>query len=95
MKRLVIAPSAAADLNEILDYVARDRPAAAAGLLARLEAASRLLAERPGLGRARPDLGAEIRSYAVDRYLIVYRGGADHVLVIRYYHGARNPDRMV
>lgn len=42
-----------------------------------------------------PDLGVEIRTYAVDRDVIVYRGGADHVLVIRYYHGARNPDRMV
>ncbi len=95
MKRLVIAPSAAADLNEIFDYVVQDRPAAAAGLITRLEAASRLLAERPGLGRARPELGLGIRTYAVGRYLIVYRGGTDHVLVIRYYHGARRPDRMV
>lgn len=95
MKRLVIAPSAAADLNEIFDYVAQVRPAAAAALIARLEAASRLVAERPGLGRARQELGMEIRTYAVDRYLIVYRSGTDNVLVIRYYHGARSPDRMV
>jgi plasmid stabilization system protein ParE len=64
-------------------------------LIERLEVASRLLAETQAISRPRPDLGAEIRTYAVDRYLIIYRGGADHVLVIRYYHGARNPDRMV
>jgi toxin ParE1/3/4 len=95
MKRLVIAPSAAADLNDIFDYIVRDRPAAAVGLIERLEAASRLLAEHPGMGRSRPELGLGIRTYAVERYLIVYRDATDHVLVIRYYHGARQPDRMV
>ncbi len=95
MKRLVIAPSAAADLNDIFDYIVRDRPAAATGVIQRLEAASRLLAERPAIGRSRPELGLGIRTYAVERYLIAYRVAADHVLVIRYYHGARRPDRMV
>jgi toxin ParE1/3/4 len=95
MKRLVIAPRAAADLDEIFDYIVRERPAAAAGQIERLEAASRLLAERPGIGRSRPELGLGIRTYAVERYLIAYRDATDHVLVIRYYHGARRPDRMV
>ena len=95
MKRLVIAPSAAADLNDIFEYIVQDRPAAATGLIGRLEVASRLLVERPGIGRSRPELGLGIRTYAVERYLIAYRVTTDHVLVIRYYHGARSPDRMV
>ena len=95
MKRLVIAPSAVADLNDIFEYIVQERPAAATGLIGRLEAASRLLVERPGIGRSRPELGLGIRTYAVERTLIAYRVTTDHVLVIRYYHGARSPDRMV
>ena len=95
MRRLVIAPSAASDLNDIFDYIVRHRPASAAEMIARLESASRLLAERPGIGRSRPELGLGIRTHAVERYLIVYRVATDRVVVIRFFHGARRPDRIV
>lgn len=89
MKRLVIAPRAAADLDDILLYIARDNPEAALGLLRRLEGSSRILAERPGLGRRRPELGAGVRVHPVGAYLIVYRAERDRVVVVRYLHGAR------
>jgi toxin ParE1/3/4 len=83
MTRLVITPSAAADLDDIFHYITNERPQAAIDLLDRLEAASRLIAGRPGLGRARPELGLGLRSHAVGTYLILYRAEPGRVLIVR------------
>ena len=89
MNRLVIAPGAAADLDDIFHYISQDRLQAARGLLDRLESASRLIAERPGIGRSRPELGAGIRAHVVGRYVILYRTEPGRVLIVRYLHGVR------
>lgn len=95
MTRLVLAPSAAADLDAIFHHITRERPRAAIDLLVRLEAASRLIAEHPGIGRLRLELGHDLRSHVVGAYVIFYRAEPGQVLIIRYHHGARRLDPPV
>ncbi len=95
MSRLVIAPRAAADLDDILRHISRDDPVAALRLLDRLEQSSRRLAEQPGIGRERPELGAGIRSHAVGSYLIFHRAEPARVVIARYLHGARRLGPLV
>jgi toxin ParE1/3/4 len=54
--RLQLSPQATLDLADILDYVARDNPAAALKLVEGLEAACANLARSPGSGTVRSDL---------------------------------------
>ena len=48
-----------------------------------------LLAEQPRMGRARPEFGAGVRSFAVENYVIYYRHDGD-VLIARILHGRRD-----
>lgn len=58
MARADISPRARADYDEIIDYIALDKPQAALRLSLRLQAKFELLAEHPRLGDARPELAA-------------------------------------
>ena len=48
-----------------------------------------LLAEQPGMGRARPEFGPGVRSFAVENFVIYYRQ-EDDVLIARILHGRRD-----
>lgn len=78
------------DLDEIWIYIAVDSDAAADRLVDRIVAAEDRLAEFPNLGRLRPDLAEDVRSWAVGDYVILYRLTADEILVARILHGARD-----
>jgi toxin ParE1/3/4 len=43
----------------------------------------------PQLGRARPDIAADCRSFPVGRYLILYRLISDGIEVVRVVQGSR------
>jgi plasmid stabilization system protein ParE len=49
-----------------------------------------LLAEPPGMGRARPEFGIGVRSVAVANYVIYYRQEGNDVLIARVLHGRRD-----
>lgn len=91
-RRLLLSPRAAADLEEIAAYIARDNPVRAAGFVAELEAKCRAVAETPELYPARTDLAPGLRIAAHGRYLVLYRDlpGESTVRVERVLHGARN-----
>lgn len=89
MARIVRRPRAGRDAAEIAFRIARDNPRAARRLLDRIDAQLAVLAERPLLGRARPELGVALRSFALRPYLILYRPLADGIEVVRVLHGAR------
>ena len=61
------------DLMEIWHYVSTDSSDAADRLLNAIDETCQLLLERPEIGKARPEIGAEIRSFPHRRYLILYR----------------------
>jgi toxin ParE1/3/4 len=95
-RRLLISPRAAADLEEIADYIARDNPLRAASFVAELEAKCRAVAAAPDLYPARADLAPDVRMAVHRRYLVFYRDlpGEDTVRIERVLHGARDVRRL-
>src|SRR2546427_8831299 len=78
------------DLDEIWSYVAEDvSPTTADRLIDDIIGRFDLLAEQPRMGRARPEFGAAVRSFAVENYVIYYCHDGD-VLIARILHGRRD-----
>lgn len=96
-RRLLLSPRAAADLEEIGDYIARDNPARAASFVAGLEAKCRAVAETPELYPARADLAPGLRMAVHGRYLVLYRDLPDQKAerIERVLHGARHLPRLI
>jgi toxin ParE1/3/4 len=44
----------------------------------------------PGLGVARPDLGANFRSFRVGQHIVLYQPSDREVLIVRILHGRRD-----
>ena len=96
MPRLVLAPEARRDLREIRGHTAKDDLAAARRIVTRFRRMARMLAGAPGLGRVRPELGADIRSFVADRHVLFYRplGRGPGIELVRVLHGARDVDAI-
>lgn len=86
-----LSPLAERDLDEIWSYVAEDAaPTAADRLVDDIIHRFDLLAEQPRMGRARPEFGIGVRSFAVENYVIYYRREGNDVLIARVLHGRRD-----
>ena len=86
-----LSPLAERDLDEIWSYVAEDAtPTTADRLVDDIIHRFDLLAEQPGMGRARPEFGIGVRSFAVENYVIYYRQEGNDVLIARVLHGRRD-----
>lgn len=94
LKRVTKTARAERDLEEIWFYIATDNLAAADTLLDTIDRRCRLLLDQPGLGRARPELAPDLRSFAVGRYLLFYVPQAQGIEVVRVLHGARDIDEV-
>lgn len=96
-RRLLLSPRAAADLEEIAEYIARDNPIRAATFVAELEAKCRAVAEAPELYPTRTDLAPGLRMAVHGRYLVLYRDlrSENTVRVERVLHSARNLTRLI
>lgn len=96
MSRFLLSPEARADLEEIVDFIAADNPAAAERVLGELKAAMQRLAEMPLLGHLRQDLTAEpLRFWQVYSFLIIYRPEKSPLEVVRVLHAARDVRRLL
>jgi toxin ParE1/3/4 len=76
LPRLKILPSAQADLVDILEYITRQSGSLVIGrqFVGALRRQCRELALLAGtLGRARPELRSDIRSFPFDSYVIFFR----------------------
>ena len=49
-----------------------------------------LFASNPEAGRARPEIGADVRSFPVEKYFIYYKTGDGRVVISRILHGMRD-----
>lgn len=78
------------DLNEILHYIAVDKPDAARAWVDKLEAKCRLISENPEMGELRPEYGEGVRSVSVGRYVIFHRRKQGCVEIVRIIPGDRN-----
>lgn len=91
MSRFELTRSALADLDELWTYIAEDNAEAADRVSSAILDACALLAERPLIGHARPDLTSRpVLFWSSGRYLIVYRPDAEPLRIIAVFHGARD-----
>jgi len=90
--KVTYGPQASADLADIWMYVAlQSGEPSANSLFDSLKATiHRTLAVFPNSGRARPEIGAGVRSIPVVPYIVVYRVDHGRVLVGRILHGRRD-----
>jgi toxin ParE1/3/4 len=88
-------PQAEQDLIEIYLHISGDNPAAAEKMVRGVNAKCEMLAHHPRIGRARPELRPDLRSFPYGAYLILYRVINDGVEVVRVVHAARNLDDLV
>ena len=88
MSSLHYTRRAALELRAIHRWVSVDSGQDRAdGVLQRLTAAVSLLAERPLLGRERPEITPGLRSFPAWPYVIFYRPLAEGCRVMRVVHG--------
>jgi antitoxin ParD1/3/4/toxin ParE1/3/4 len=96
MSRYRLSRPAQQDLRDIVDYIAQDNAPAARRLLAKLKAAFRELAGRPGMGHRREDLtDLPVRFLAVGSYLVVYADEQRPIEMVRVLHGARDVEAIL
>ena len=96
MARLEFSILAESDLRDIADFIALDNPTAAIELVSTIKDTCQRLASFPDLGVSRPRFqGGDLRSFAVERYLIFYQKFADGILIARVLHGARDIDSLL
>ncbi len=96
MTDFILSPAAIQDLDEIWEYIAEDSIDAADRWLAKLEKATRRLAEMPGIGHTRKDLTDKpVLFWPVGRYLIIYRDDRDPVEIVRVVNAYRDVPRLL
>jgi toxin ParE1/3/4 len=79
------------DLDEIWFTIAIDNVDAADAWIDELESKTNMLAANPKLGRLRPELMAEMRSFPVGHYIVLYRPDPEEgIEVVRILHGMRD-----
>lgn len=90
MPSLAISHDAAADLDEIWFGIARSDVAAADRLIDSIRDDCKRLARHPYLGRLRPEIRQNLRSWAHGNYIIFYTGSDTVIEIVRVLHGARD-----
>jgi len=94
MNYLLTAP-AAADIDEILDYIAAQSIQNAVLVARRFEKAFEQLAALPSLGHPRKELDdPAVRIYSVSGYLILYDPTLQPLHILRVVRGARDLKRV-
>lgn len=86
------SPKALDDLKVIFDYIARDRPEAAARTVERVLKSCDTLATAPELGSPRDELAPTLRAFSVGSYVVYYRPHPNGVRVERVLHAARDTE---
>ncbi len=85
-----MSPKAAADLEDIGDFIARDSPRRAMSFVEELFEMFRTIATMPEAYAATPELASGLRRAVHGRYLIFYSVEQHEVRIERVLHGARN-----
>jgi len=91
--KVELSVAAEEDLLAAWNYISHDDMDAADALLDRVAEVCRKLSEWPDLGRERPELGRDMRSFPVETHVVYYRVRSD-VEVVRVLHGRRDVDAV-
>lgn len=89
-RRYFLRPQADLDVQDIWYDIAPDNIAAANRMVDRFMQVFVMLGDNPEAGRRRPELGREIRSFAVGNYVAFYTPHANSAEIVRVMHGARD-----
>jgi toxin ParE1/3/4 len=92
--RLIWTRRATLDLAEIRLYIARNNPAAASRVAARIGQAVARLVDHPNLGRSGREMGTRELVVTRTRYVVAYRIDQESVTVLAVIHGARQWPRL-
>lgn len=91
MSRFVLTPAARGDLEEIVDFIAKDSPDAAQRVRREMRDSMRKLARTPEMGHFRRDLCDEpLRFWQVYSFLIIYRPETRPLQILRVLRAARD-----
>ncbi|MDZ4850642.1 MAG: type II toxin-antitoxin system RelE/ParE family toxin [Pirellulaceae bacterium] len=71
------------DLESILEFIAKDKPGAAVGWVARIEDKCVAIASNPETGQQMPHLGYDVRASVLGRYMIFHRFVGGRVEILR------------
>jgi toxin ParE1/3/4 len=88
--QVVIMQKAREDLIGIGDYIAKDNKAAAANFVIKLKKRCESIALAPQGYRARPEFGPDMRSVALQSYIIFYTLTDDKIKIMRIVHGSQD-----
>ena len=94
MARVIYSDIAKADLREIWDYVSDDSQLQADRLIERFRSKLEHLAKWNTLGRPRPEISVNCRSYPFGKYCFFFRPIDNGIEVIRVIHAARDLDQI-
>jgi toxin ParE1/3/4 len=95
MPTVVVRPRALHDLAEIWAYIADDSVSHADTFAALIDRKFQTLARRPGMGRTRPELAIDLRSFAVRNHVIFYMPFPNGVEIVRELDGARDLETVL
>lgn len=90
MSRVLFTRAARDDLIDIWTHIAADDPAAADGVLDKLDEVASYLIQNPEMGPARDDIRPGLRYLVSGSYLLLYRIVGDDVEIVRAVHGRRD-----
>jgi len=93
-RRVVITPTAEADLDDILHFIALDNPAAGRRLATTLRARMKTLAKMPERCPLAPEDGLdglEIHHLIHGKYRILFTVNAERIVILQARHRARLP----
>jgi toxin ParE1/3/4 len=91
--RLEIAPRVMVDLEEIADFIARDKPGAAKAWVRKLAAEFAVIHRNPLIFPFAPEIGPGFRKALVGRYVLLFRTQGDVIRIERVLHGMRDLPR--
>ena len=88
MPRILKTPESREDYVSIEDYIARTSPQNAEMIIRLFEEKLEFLAGNNLMGRPRPELAPNLRSWNVYRFVLFYRPIEDGIILIRVLHSS-------
>lgn len=93
-RSVILSPLAQDDLDGIWDHIALDSPVMAEKYLRKLHKKFQNIADQPMMGRGRPELMPNLRSFPIDGYVVFCRPEGDGITLIRVLHAAGDLDQI-
>lgn len=88
MPRILRTPKSREDYASIYDYVWKRSPQNAEMLIHLFDEKLELLASNNTVGRPRPELAPNLRSWLVHRFILFYRPVEDGIILMRVLHSS-------